>query len=102
MDGGFPSKATLNIADCSFGDTDSMVISVGANASENHGVATGRRDGTAVLPSLDRSEKTMANVGRFFNRKGEEILYRSILPPLSKNLTSADRIVLTFSHKIVH
>ena len=33
MDGGFPSKATLNIADCSFGDTDSMVISVGANAS---------------------------------------------------------------------
>ena len=33
MDGGFPSKATLNIADCSFDDTDSMVISVGANAS---------------------------------------------------------------------
>ena len=33
MDGGLPSKATLNIADCSFGDTDSMVISVGANAS---------------------------------------------------------------------
>ena len=44
----------------------------------------------------------MANVGRFFNRKGEGILYRSILPPLSKNFTSADRIILTFSHKIVH
>ena len=40
----------------------------------------------------------MANVGRFFNRKGEEILYRSILPPLSKNFTTADRIVFTFSH----
>ena len=40
----------------------------------------------------------MANVGRFFNRKGEGILYRSILPPLSKNFTTADRIVLTFSN----
>ncbi|MAJ91962.1 MAG: hypothetical protein CMM63_00390 [Rhodospirillaceae bacterium] len=68
MDGGFPSKPTLNIADCSFGDADSMAIAVGANASEDRGVATGRRNGHAVLPSLDRPEKTMANVGRVFNR----------------------------------
>lgn len=74
MDGGLPSKATLNIADCWFCDADSMAIAVGANASEDRGVATGRRNGPAVLPSLDRSEKTMANVGRFCNRKGEEIL----------------------------
>ena len=68
MDGGIPSKATLNIADCWFGHIDSMVIAVGANASEDRGVATGRRKGPAVLPSRDRSEKTIANVGRFFNR----------------------------------
>ena len=44
----------------------------------------------------------MANVGRFCDRNCEEILYRSLLPQLSKNFTTADRIVSTFSHKIVH
>ena len=68
MDDGPPSKATLNIADCSFGDADSMAIAVRADASEDRGVATSHRNGPAVLPSLDRPEKTMANVGRFFNR----------------------------------
>jgi hypothetical protein len=35
----------------------------------------------------------MADVGRFFNKKGQEVLYRSI---------RVDRVVSAFSYKVVH
>lgn len=44
----------------------------------------------------------MADVGRFFNRKGEEVLYRSILLQLSNDGTTVDRVVSVFSYKVVH
>ena len=44
----------------------------------------------------------MADVGRFFNRKGEEVLYRSILLLLSNDGTTVDRVVSVFSYKVVH
>ena len=44
----------------------------------------------------------MADVGRFFNRKGEEVLYRSILLQLSNDGTTVDRVVSAFSYKVVH
>lgn len=44
----------------------------------------------------------MADVGHFCNRIGEEILYRSILLPLSGNGTTVNRVVNAFSYKVVH
>ena len=35
----------------------------------------------------------MSDVGRFFNRKGEEILYRSILLPLSQDQQTIDCVI---------
>ena len=47
-------------------------------------------------------KKPMADVGRFFNRNGEEVLYRSILLPLSDDGINVDRVVSAFSYKVVH
>ena len=47
-------------------------------------------------------KKPMADVGHFCNRIGEEILYRSILLPLSGNGTTVNRVVNAFSYKVVH
>ena len=46
-------------------------------------------------------KKPMADVGRFFNKKGEEVLYRSILLPLSDDGVRVDRVVSAFSYKVV-
>ncbi|MGB0631048.1 MAG: hypothetical protein ACPGRZ_10155 [Alphaproteobacteria bacterium] len=125
MDGGLPSISALEHSDCPFGDMNSMVIEVGANESEDRVVAAGQsisdalgRDptGLSVLDALPSAtemglsfcrasidlKKPMADVGRFFNKKGEEILYRSILLPLSENGTTVDRVVTAFSYKVVH
>jgi len=47
-------------------------------------------------------KKPMADVGRFFNRNGEEVLHRSILLPLSDDGVRVDRVVSAFSYKVVH
>ena len=44
----------------------------------------------------------MADVGRFFNQEGEEVLYCSILLQLSNDGTTVDRVVSAFSYKVVH
>jgi hypothetical protein len=44
----------------------------------------------------------MADVGRFFNKKGQEILYRSILLPLSDDGLRLNRVVSAFSYKVAH
>ena len=102
-----------------------MVIEVGANGYEDRVIAAGQsitdalgRDptGLSVLDALPSAtemglsfcrasidlKKPMADVGRFVNRNGEEILYRSILLPLSENGTTVDRVLNSFSFKVVH
>ena len=124
-DGGLPPISALDADDCPFGDTESMVIEVGANENEDRIIAAGQsisdalgRDPTGLLvldalPSATEMglsfcrasidlKKPMADVGRFFKRNGEEILYRSILLPMSENGTTVDRVVNAFSFKVVH
>ena len=102
-----------------------MVIEVDATGSEDRVVTAGRsvaqalgRDptGLSVLDALPSAtemglsfcrgsidlKKPMADVGRLFTRNGEEVLYCSILLPLSANSTTADRVVNAFRHKVVH
>jgi hypothetical protein len=124
-EGGLPPVSAPEDLNCPFGATDSMVIEVCATESEDR-VVTARRSvaqalgrdptGLSVLDALPSStemglsfcrasidlKKPMADVGRFFNRNGEEILYRSILLPLSENGTTVDRVVNAFSYKVVH
>ena len=122
---GLPSASALDAEDCPFGDTESLVIEVGPNEAEDRVVSAGEKisaalgrdpTGLAVLDTLPSAtemglsfcrasidlKKPMADVGRFFNRKGEEILYRSILLPLSDDGTTVNRVVSAFSYKVVH
>ena len=119
-----PSSAVLDLEGCPFTKEDSMIIEVGPSefddrviaAGENVRAALGRDPtGLSVLDTLPSStemglsfcrasvdlKKPMADVGRFFNKKGEEVLYRSILLPLSENGTTVDRVVTAFSYKVV-
>lgn len=120
-----PSSADLLSAECPFTSDETMVIEVGADEHQDMIVATGKsisralgRDPTGLsapeaLPSSTEMglsfcrasvdlKKPMADVGRFFNKNGEEVLYRSILLPLSDNGEDVDRVVSAFSYKVVH
>ena len=120
-----PSSAVLDQEDCPFGQDESMVIEVGISELDDRVVAAGEKvraalgrdpTGQSVLDTLPSStemglsfcrasvdlKKPMADVGRFFNKNGEEVLYRSILLPLSENGTTVDRVVSAFSYKVVH
>ena len=102
-----------------------MIIEVGVSEFDDRVVAAGEhvraalgRDptGLSVLDTLPSStemgfsfcrasvdlKKPMADVGRFFNKKGQEVLYRSILLPLSDDGIRVDRVVSAFSYKVVH
>lgn len=120
-----PSSAVLDLEDCPFTAEDSLIIEVGLSELDDRVVAAGEKvraalgrdpTGLSVLDTLPSStemglsfcrasvdlKKPMADVGRFFNKKGEEVLYRSILLPLSDNGTTVDRVVSAFSYKVVH
>ena len=120
-----PSSADLSHSDCPFGDDEMLVIEVGKSESEDRIVAAGEKvtsalgldpTGLSAIEALPSStemglsfcrasvdlKKPMADVGRFFNRKGEEVLYRSILLPLSDDGVTVNRVVSAFSYKIVH
>jgi hypothetical protein len=120
-----PSVADLETGACPFGTDEMMVIAVGASEEEDRVIAAGHKVAAALghdptgllaldaLPSSTEMglsfcrasvglKKPMADVGRFFNRKGEEILYRSILLPLSADGVNVDRVVSAFSYKVVH
>ena len=120
-----PSSAVLELENCPFGSDDSMLIEIGSSEFEDRVIAAGKhvaaalgRDptGLSVLDTLPSSteiglsfcrasvdlKKPMADVGRFFNKEGEEVLYRSILLQLSNDGTTVDRVVSAFSYKVVH
>ena len=118
-------SSVLDMDDCPFGAEDSLVIEVGVSELDNRVVADGEhvraalgRDptGLSVLDTLPSStemglsfcrasvdlKKPMADVGRFFNKKGQEVLYRSILLPLSDDGHRVNRVVSAFSYKVGH
>lgn len=120
-----PTAADLAGDGCPFGDDEIIVIEVGRTESDDRVVSTGAkvaralgRDPTGLsaidaLPSSTEMglsfcrasvdlRKPMADVGRFFNKKGEEVLYRSILLPVSDNGEDVNRVVSAFSYKVVH
>lgn len=124
-DGELPLSSVLDLDDCPFGAEDSLVIEVGVSELEDRVVAAGDRvkaalgrdpTGLSVLDTLPSStemglsfcrasvdlKKPMADVGRFFNKKGQEVLYRSILLPLSDDGRRVNRVVSAFSYKVVH
>ncbi len=124
-DGDLPLSSVLDMDDCPFGAEDSLVIEVGVSELEDRVVAAGARvqaalgrdpTGLSVLDTLPSStemglsfcrasvdlKKPMADVGRFFNKKGQEVLYRSILLPLSDDGSRVNRVVSAFSYKVVH
>lgn len=120
-----PSSADLQSERCPFGVDEMLVIEVGTSEFEDRVIASGRKvtsalghdpTGLAAMEALPSStemglsfcrasvglKKPMADVGRFFNRNGEEVLYRSILLPLSDDGINVDRVVSAFSYKVVH
>jgi len=120
-----PSTDDLSSSECPFGPSETMVIEVGTTENDDTIVAAGEKitlalgvdpTGLGALEALPSStemglsfcrasvdlKKPMADVGRFFNRKGEEVLYRSILLPLSDDGQTVNRVVSAFSYKIVH
>ncbi len=120
-----PSSSVLDMEDCPFSKEESMIIEVGVDELDDRVIAAGEKvraalgrdpTGMSVLDTLPSStemglsfcrasvdlKKPMADVGRFFNKKGEEVLYRSILLPLSENGLTVDRVVSAFSYKVVH
>jgi hypothetical protein len=122
---GLPSSSVLDLEDCPFSHEDSMIIEVGISEFDDRVVAAGQKvqaalgrdpTGLSVLDTLPSStemglsfcrasvdlKKPMADVGRFFNKNGEEVLYRSILLPLSNDGRTVDRVVSAFSYKVVH
>lgn len=124
-DGELPLSSVLEMDDCPFGAEDSLVIEVGVSELDDRVVAAGERvrdalgrdpTGLSVLDTLPSStemglsfcrasvdlKKPMADVGRFFNKKGQEVLYRSILLPLSDDGMRVNRVVSAFSYKVVH
>ena len=124
-DGALPRTSVLDMEDCPFGAEDSLVIEVGLSELDDKVVAAGERvqaalgrdpTGLSVLDTLPSStemglsfcrasvdlKKPMADVGRFFNKKGQEVLYRSILLPLSDDGLRVNRVVSAFSYKVVH
>ena len=120
-----PSAADLDHDGCPFGTDEIMVIQIGRTENDDRVVTAGAnvtralgRDPTG-MPALDalpssidmglsfcrasvNLRKPMADVGRFFNKMGEEILYRSILLPVSDDGETVDRVVSAFSYKVVH
>jgi hypothetical protein len=120
-----PTSSVLDLEDCPFSRDETMIIEVGVSELDDRVVAAGEhvraalgRDptGLSVLDTLPSStemglsfcrasvdlKKPMADVGRFFNKKGQEVLYRSILLPLSDDGIRVDRVVSAFSYKVVH
>jgi hypothetical protein len=120
-----PTSSVLDHDDCPFSRDEAMIIEVGVSEFDDRVVAAGEhvraalgRDptGLSVLDTLPSStemglsfcrasvdlKKPMADVGRFFNKKGQEVLYRSILLPLSDDGIRVDRVVSAFSYKVVH
>ena len=123
--GELPRTSVLDMEDCPFGAEDSLVIEIGVGELDDKVVAAGERvqaalgrdpTGLSVLDTLPSStemglsfcrasvdlKKPMADVGRFFNKKGQEVLYRSILLPLSDDGLRVNRVVSAFSYKVVH
>lgn len=124
-DGELPRTSVLDMEDCPFGAEDSLVIEIGIGELDDKVVAAGEKvqaalgrdpTGLSVLDTLPSStemglsfcrasvdlKKPMADVGRFFNKKGQEVLYRSILLPLSDDGIRVNRVVSAFSYKVVH
>ena len=124
-DGELPRTSVLDMEDCPFGAEDSLVMEIGVGELDDKVVAAGEKvqaalgrdpTGLSVLDTLPSStemglsfcrasvdlKKPMADVGRFFNKKGQEVLYRSILLPLSDDGIRVNRVVSAFSYKVVH
>lgn len=124
-DGELPRTSVLEMEDCPFGAEDALVIEIGIGELDDKVVAAGEKvqaalgrdpTGLSVLDTLPSStemglsfcrasvdlKKPMADVGRFFNKKGQEVLYRSILLPLSDDGLRVNRVVSAFSYKVVH
>ena len=124
-DGELPRTSVLDMEDCPFGAEDSLVIEIGIGELDDKVVAAGEKvqaalgrdpTGLSVLDTLPSStemglsfcrasvdlKKPMADAGRFFNKKGQEVLYRSILLPLSADGLRVNRVVSAFSYKVVH
>ena len=123
--GELPRTSVLDMEDCPFGAEDSLVMEIGVGELDDKVVAAGEKvqaalgrdpTGLSVLDTLPSStemglsfcrasvdlKKPMADVGRFFNKKGQEVLYRSILLPLSDDGLRVNRVVSAFSYKVVH
>jgi hypothetical protein len=120
-----PPLAVLGSSDCPFDPDQVMVIEVGDGEESDRVVSAGSQvsralghdpTGLSAMEALPSSKemglsfcrasadlkKPLADVGRFFNRDGQEVLYRSILLPLSDDGEKVDRIVTAFSYKVVH
>ncbi|MBT6426502.1 MAG: hypothetical protein HOK30_02470, partial [Rhodospirillaceae bacterium] len=46
--------------------------------------------------------KPIADVGEFTNKQGEDVLYRSVLLPISEDGKKITHLMAAFSYKTVH
>ncbi len=121
----FPDRARCLIALNDSMSKSVVVIAIGSGEKEDCIIQSGRvfRDALAldprglpvsqVMPStIERGlvfwriaaemRKPIADVGEFTNANGEEILYRSVLLPVTDDGDSVTHLIGAFSYKTIH
>ena len=118
----FPTVADIPGTPAPFDDQNMFVVKLGRNEREDEIVAAGdavaaalgydpvgtpavdvlpsaREKGLAFCRAVAELKKPLADVGRFFNRAGCEVTYRSILLPFSDDQRNVNYVIGAFSCK---
>ena len=118
----FPTMADLTDTPAPFDDQNLFVVKLGRTEREDEIVAAGdavtaalgydpvgtapaealpsaKEKGLAFCRAVAELKKPLADVGRFFNRAGREVKYRSILLPFSDDQRNVNYVIGAFSCK---
>ncbi len=118
----FPAVADLSGVPAPFDDENLFVVRLGRTERDDEIVAAGdavtaalgydpvgtpavdalpsaKEKGLAFCRAVAELKKPLADVGRFFNRAGREVTYRSILLPFSDDQRTVNYVIGAFSCK---
>jgi hypothetical protein len=103
-------KAHVFVVEIGKTEQDDRVIRSGSRFIDALGLNPVGRRAIEVLPSAERRlsycrtvvnfKKPLADIGRFANRRGDDVLYRSILLPTSNDQKLVNYVVGAFSYKV--
>jgi hypothetical protein len=117
-----PAVADISGVPAPFNDENLFVVKLGRTEQEDEIVAAGvamaaalgynpvgkpvsqalpsaKEKGLAFWRAVAELKKPLADVGRFFNRAGREVKYRSILLPFSDDESNVNYVIGAFSCK---